>query len=97
MTLGQAATVHTMPFAESNRDGYLATSERILSIIDSIITVWAGGPSGGHGGTADVVEVATDRQIPVIMGATGPSGCIGGPPDAVAWNELTTPNRMILD
>jgi hypothetical protein len=65
--IGQAAVVHTMPFAESNRDAYMAASQHLLSTVDHLLAVWDGGPSGGHGGTADVVEAATDRRIPVTI------------------------------
>ena len=67
-----AASVHTMPFAESNRDAYMAASEHVLSTVDSLIAVWDGGPSGGHGGTADVVEAARQQGLDVIV--VWPSG-----------------------
>ncbi|WP_233224030.1 hypothetical protein [Amycolatopsis sp. CA-128772] len=56
-----------MPFAESNRDAYMAASEHVLSIVDKMIAVWDGGPSGGHGGTADVVEAARDQGLDVTV------------------------------
>ncbi len=61
------ASVHTMPFAESNRDAYMAASEHVLSIVDKMVAVWDGGPSGGHGGTADVVEAARERGLDVTV------------------------------
>jgi hypothetical protein len=61
------ASVHTMPFTESNRDAYMAASEHVLSIVDRMVAVWDGGPSGGHGGTADVVEAARDRGLDVTV------------------------------
>nr|WP_042178962.1 hypothetical protein [Kibdelosporangium sp. MJ126-NF4]CEL13546.1 hypothetical protein [Kibdelosporangium sp. MJ126-NF4]CTQ99232.1 hypothetical protein [Kibdelosporangium sp. MJ126-NF4] len=65
--LGKASAVHTMPFAESNRDAYMAASEHVLSTVDTMIAIWDGGPSGGHGGTADVVNAAQQRDIPVTV------------------------------
>lgn len=65
--LSQASSVHTMPFAQSNRDAYMAASDHVLSTIDALLAVWDGGPSGGHGGTADVVTAATQRHIPVTI------------------------------
>lgn len=65
--LGKAATVHTMPFAESNREAYMAASEHILSTVDALVAVWDGGPSGGYGGTADVVDAARGRGIPITV------------------------------
>lgn len=65
--ISQAIRVHTMPFAQSNRDAYMAASDHVLSTIDALLAVWDGGPSGGHGGTADVVAAATQRHIPVTI------------------------------
>jgi hypothetical protein len=56
-----------MPFAESSRDAYMAASEHVLSTVDSMIAVWDGGPSGGHGGTADVVEAARKQELDVTV------------------------------
>ncbi|WP_410609959.1 hypothetical protein [Amycolatopsis sp. lyj-109] len=61
------ASVHTMPLTESNRDAYMAASEHVLSIADKMIAVWDGGPSGGHGGTADVVDAARGRGLDVTV------------------------------
>ncbi|QFU86665.1 hypothetical protein [Amycolatopsis sp. YIM 10] len=61
------ATVHTMPFAESNREAYMAASEHVLDHVDAMVAVWDGGPSGGHGGTADVVDAARGRGLPVTV------------------------------
>lgn len=60
-----AELVHVMPFETSRRESYLAASEHVLSIVDEIIAVWDGGPSGGLGGTADVVSAARQRGLPV--------------------------------
>ncbi|WP_338597694.1 hypothetical protein [Saccharopolyspora sp. SCSIO 74807] len=65
--LGKAAEVHTMPFAESNRDAYMAASEHVLSSVDKMLAVWDGQPAGGHGGTGDVVHAARERGIPLTV------------------------------
>lgn len=65
--IGQAATVHTMPFPRSDRDAYMAASEHVLSTVDAVVAVWDGGPSGGHGGTADVVDAVRERGLPVTV------------------------------
>jgi hypothetical protein len=65
--IGKAVAVHTMPFATANRAAYMAASEHVLSTVDALIAVWDGGPSGGHGGTADVVAAASEHGIPVIV------------------------------
>lgn len=65
--IGKATTVHTMPFAESGREAYMAASEHVLSTVEFMVAVWDGGPSGGYGGTADVVAAARERGIPVTV------------------------------
>lgn len=65
--IGHAALVHTMPFSVSNREAYLAASERVLEGVDALVAVWDGGPSGGMGGTADVVAAARQRELPVTV------------------------------
>ena len=65
--LGKTAEVHTMPFAESNRDAYMAASEHVLSSADKMLAVWDGQPAGGHGGTGDVVHAARERGIPLTI------------------------------
>ncbi|GAB3891416.1 hypothetical protein ACFQ1S_05940 [Kibdelosporangium lantanae] len=65
--LGKSAVVHTMPFTESNPHAYMAASEHVLSTVDSLVAVWDGGPSGGYGGTADVVDAARQRGIHVTV------------------------------
>ena len=65
--ISKAATVHTMPFARSNSDAYMAASEHVLSTVSRLIAVWDGQPSGGYGGTADVVEATRNRGLPVTL------------------------------
>lgn len=65
--ISNAATVHTMPHAESNRNAYMAASEHVLATISALVAVWDGKPSGGYGGTADVVAAARERGIPVTV------------------------------
>lgn len=65
--IGRAAAVRTMPFAESGRDAYMAASEYVLDNVDAMIAVWDGGPSGGFGGTADVVNAARARDLTVTI------------------------------
>lgn len=65
--IGKAANVHVMPFAESNREAYMAASEHVLSTVDAMVAVWDGKPADGRGGTGDVVEAARERGIPVTV------------------------------
>ena len=63
--LGQATTVHTMPFERSSRAAYLAASENMLSRCDLLLAVWDGEPSQRVGDTADVVRAARELAVPV--------------------------------
>ncbi|SFS64667.1 hypothetical protein SAMN05660874_02263 [Saccharopolyspora flava] len=65
--LARSATVRTLAFPESNREAYMAAGEHVLNSVDAMIAVWDGKPSGGHGGTGDVVEAARRRGIPVTV------------------------------
>lgn len=65
--VSEATTVHTMPFARSNSDAYMGASEYVLSTVDALIAVWDGKPSSGYGGTADVVDAARKRDLPVTV------------------------------
>lgn len=65
--IGKTTQVHVMPFPESNRDAYMAASEHVLATVSALVAVWDGQPSGGHGGTGDVVAAARERGIPVTV------------------------------
>jgi hypothetical protein len=65
--IARADVVHTMPSSESNREAYLAASEHVLAHVDEMVAVWDGMPSGGTGGTGDVVRVARERGVPVTV------------------------------
>lgn len=56
--IGRAEAVRYMPFTTSGREAYMAASEELVKSCDRLIAVWDSGPSGGLGGTADVVEHA---------------------------------------
>lgn len=65
--IGQAANVRVLPFELSNREAYAAANEAVLADIDELVAVWDGAPSDGRGGTADTVEIARARDIPVVV------------------------------
>ncbi|NYI06822.1 putative Rossmann fold nucleotide-binding protein DprA/Smf involved in DNA uptake [Allostreptomyces psammosilenae] len=62
-----AAEVRTAPHATASREAYEAANEIVLGMADELVAVWDGVPSGGRGGTADVVESARERGIPVTV------------------------------
>jgi hypothetical protein len=65
--LVQAADLHIMPFEKSNDNAYMAAGHQVLSTVDALVAVWDGRPSGGYGGTADVVESARVAGVPVTV------------------------------
>lgn len=65
--IGKATRVHIMSFPVSNREAYMAAGKQVLDGVDAMVAVWDGGPSGGHGGTADVVAAARERGLPVAV------------------------------
>jgi hypothetical protein len=65
--ISKASNIETLPFQESSQDAYMAAGEKVLDSIDALVAVWDGRPSGGHGGTADVVAAARGRGLPVTV------------------------------
>ena len=70
--IAQAAEVHYMPFESSGREAYMAASEALVARSERLVAVWDGQPSGGLGGTADVVAHAREADVPVEV--VWPSG-----------------------
>ncbi|MFD0741974.1 hypothetical protein ACFQ1L_08855 [Phytohabitans flavus] len=65
--LSKAIQVATMPFRYSNRQAFRAASEELLRRSDVLFAVWDGEPSRQLGDTADVVAVARDLGVPVVV------------------------------
>jgi hypothetical protein len=74
--VARAATVHTMPYAVSGREAYLAASEHVLGQVEHVVAVWDGSPADGGGGTGDVVHLARERGLPLTV--VWPSGAKRG-------------------
>lgn len=70
--IANACDVHFMPFQTSGREAYMAASETLVTRSDRLLAVWDGKPSGGLGGTADVVAHARHVGVPVeVVWPTG--------------------------
>ncbi|MBX6765879.1 MAG: hypothetical protein IRY90_01750 [Actinomadura rubrobrunea] len=63
--LAAAATVHRLPYVESDSEAHMAASAFMLDRADELWAVWDGKPARGYGGTADVVAYAREHGIPV--------------------------------
>ncbi|GAA3732573.1 hypothetical protein [Salinactinospora qingdaonensis] len=63
--LMRAELVRYMPHRTAGEAAYADANETVLARIDRLFAVWDGRPSGGKGGTADAVEAARERGVPV--------------------------------
>jgi hypothetical protein len=62
-----ANEVIELPFPSASEDAYWAAGQRVVCLSDVLLAVWDGGPSGGVGGTADVVAFAGQRGVPTTV------------------------------
>lgn len=62
--LTRAETVRVMSYEEPSADAYRAANDAVLTDIERLLAVWDGGV-GELGSTADTVNSARDRGIPV--------------------------------
>jgi hypothetical protein len=65
--LARAATVTRLDHEESTSEAHMDASIAMLATADRLIAVWDGEPSRGPGGTADVVDHARSRGVPVSV------------------------------
>lgn len=63
--LGRAVEVVEMPGATSREQAYEAAGIYVLDNSDVLITIWDGREAQGQGGTADIVERARKRRLPI--------------------------------
>ncbi|MDQ1295772.1 MAG: hypothetical protein QG608_3659 [Actinomycetota bacterium] len=63
--LRRADSVRYTTHPRSGRHAYLEAGHMLLGSVDRLLAVWDGGPSGGLGGTADVVAQARRTAVPV--------------------------------
>jgi len=63
--LALAVAVRHLPYAESTAESYMAASTLMIDTADELYAVWDGQPARGYGGTADVVDYARQRGVPV--------------------------------
>src|SRR5882724_4800182 len=65
--LARAADITRLDHVESDSTAHMDASLRMLDEADELLAVWDGKPARGYGGTADVVEAARARRIPVTI------------------------------
>jgi hypothetical protein len=70
--LGKAELVTTMPKARNRPAAYVQVADFIVDRSDVLLALWDGEEARGEGGTADVIETARSRHLPVFWISTGP-------------------------
>jgi hypothetical protein len=69
---GADAVTSPEPEPAEKLQGYLWASRYILGRADLLLAVWDGSPGNGPAGTADTIDLATGRELPVIWIPTDP-------------------------
>ncbi|MEV0288693.1 MULTISPECIES: hypothetical protein [unclassified Kribbella] len=65
--LSKASEAVALDREVSDADAHMDASLRMLDRADELIAIWDGQPARGPGGTADVVQAARDRDLPVTV------------------------------
>ncbi|GAB3806635.1 hypothetical protein [Micromonospora zhanjiangensis] len=65
--LSRARAVHRCAHRESTAEAHMDASRVMVDRADHLIAVWNGEPARAYGGTADVVEYARDKGVPVSV------------------------------
>jgi hypothetical protein len=63
----RATEVIELPFSRPSEEAYWEAGRRVVCLSDVLLAVWDGNPSGGIGGTADVVSFAGERGVPTTV------------------------------
>jgi hypothetical protein len=65
--ISRAVEVVRLGHRESTSQSHMDASMYMLGQADRLLAVWDGAPARGYGGTADVVEAAKQRGVPVTV------------------------------
>ncbi len=65
--LNRAVQVIRFDRTESDSQAHMDASRYLIEQADALLAVWDGKPARGYGGTADVVEAARERGVPVAV------------------------------
>lgn len=91
---GKAERIISMPQTEKRADAYLAAGRFIVESSDLLLAVWDGEPARGKGGTAEVVDLARRRSLPIIWIHAGnsPDSTVGAAASGNKKGEVTFEN-----
>jgi hypothetical protein len=70
--LRRAAETTIMPPSLTRSDAYAAAGQAMVDQSDALIALWDGKPARGRGGTAEVVQLAKQRGLPIIWISSEP-------------------------
>ena len=62
-----AAAFEALDFETPSDAAYLAAGKRVVDLSDEMVAVWDRKPARGIGGTADIVEYARTRKLPITI------------------------------
>ncbi len=65
--LARASDVVRLDHVESTSQSHMDASIDMIERADRLVAVWDGKPARGYGGTADIVDAARDRGLPVTV------------------------------
>jgi hypothetical protein len=65
--LANATEITRLDHVESDSEAHMAASLRMLAEANELLAIWDGQQARGYGGTADVVDAARDKGIPVTV------------------------------
>ncbi len=65
--IAKAAVIIQLDHVESDSNAHMDASLHMLADTDELLAVWDGRPARGPGGTADVVDAARSRDMPVTV------------------------------
>jgi hypothetical protein len=86
--LASATTRSCVASSEDARaESYERAGRYVVDHSDVVIALWNGRPSAGRGGTAEIVDYARKRGVPVVVVTTTRSGCREGPVDSAPGNR----------
>lgn len=88
-----AAAVLELPGTRANPlDAYVAAGRAVVAHTDVVVAVWNGEAARGRGGTAEIVEHALRRGLPVIHVPIDPTEAV-----RVLWTGFNDPPLDVLD
>lgn len=65
--MARASDVVRLSHVESTSQSHMDASIDMIDRADRLVAVWDGEPARGYGGTADIVDAAREREMPITV------------------------------